>query len=284
VTDVLTKILQPHSLTVVIDIGASTIDGDPPYRKMLDAGLCEIIGFEPQPEALEKLKKSASVHETYLPYVVADGKKGVLHLCKASGMTSLLEPDPRQLALFNLFPDFGAVLEKQELDTVRLDDIAEITGLDFLKIDVQGSELTVFSNGKNCLREAVAVQTEISFITLYKKQPSFGEIDNHLRELGFVPHCFSAIKRWALSPTVFSNNPRMPGNQLLESDIVYVRDFSKLTILSSEKIKHLALLSHHIFQSTDLVNLSLIELENRGDVERDSVQRYLASISASPPR
>ena len=281
--DVLTTILQPSRLTVVVDIGANPIDGKPPYEAMLKAGLCEVIGFEPQPGPLATLKESATAQETYLPYVVADGKQATLHICKGSGMTSLLEPDPRQLALFNSFPVFGAVLEERNVDTVRLDDITEISALDFLKIDIQGGELTVFSNGRKWLGEAVAVHTEVSFIPLYVAQPTFGQVDDFLRKLGYVPHCFTAIKRWALSPTVFSKTPRKPGNQLLEADIVYVKDFSNLSVIDSEKIKHLAMLSHHVFHSIDLVNLALKELETRGDVGRGSVQRYLTSLAASPP-
>ena len=80
---------------------------------------------------------------------------------------------------------------------------------------------------------------------------------------------------------MFSNNARIPGNQLLESDIVYVKDFSNLAVMDSEKIKHLAMLSHHVFHSLDLVNLALIELEKRGEMKRNSVQKYLASSAGN---
>jgi hypothetical protein len=33
----LQEILQPSHLTQVLDIGANPIDGDPPYKKMLEA-------------------------------------------------------------------------------------------------------------------------------------------------------------------------------------------------------------------------------------------------------
>jgi FkbM family methyltransferase len=273
VQDALTEILRQRRLTTIVDIGANPIDGDPPYKPMLEAGLCEVIGFEPQPDALARLRNSATENETYLPYAV----------CSAPGMTSLLEPDLNQLAHFNLFPSLGTVLEKRKICTVCLDDIDEISDLDFLKIDVQGSELMVFSNGTKSLNSAVAVQTEVSFVPLYVGQPSFGQVENFLRKLGFVPHCFLSIKKWALSPTAFSGNPRKAGNQLLEADIVYVKDFTKLADMESEKIKHLAMLSHHIFQSYDLVNLALIELKKRGEVERDSLKQYLASVAVSPP-
>lgn len=279
-SDALMGMLSPDHLTIVVDIGANPIDGAPPYKAMLESGICRVIGFEPQPEALEQLRNAATPLETYLPDVVADGENARLHVCSASGMTSLLQPDEDQLALFNLFPQLGTVLETRDVSTVRLDDIEAIKDLDFLKIDVQGSELTVFSHGRECLKGAVALQTEVSFVPLYVNQPTFGEVDTILRELDFIPHRFMNMKRWALSPTEFGGNPRYPGNQLLEADIVYVRNFASLPAMPSEKIKHLALLAHYVFGSLDLANRALIELMNRGELEKSVIQAYVESISS----
>jgi hypothetical protein len=41
-------------------------------------------------------------------------------------MTSLLEPDPARLGMFNGFTEWGRVTERVEVPTQRLDDIAEI--------------------------------------------------------------------------------------------------------------------------------------------------------------
>ena len=40
-------------------------------------------------------------------------------------MTSLLEPNQELLALFHGFSDWGKVLQTEEIDTIRLDDVAE---------------------------------------------------------------------------------------------------------------------------------------------------------------
>ena len=42
------EILQTRQLTQILDIGAKSIDGDPPYKNMLALGLCQVTGFEPQ--------------------------------------------------------------------------------------------------------------------------------------------------------------------------------------------------------------------------------------------
>ena len=117
-----------------------------------------------------------------------------------------MEPDPAALALFNALPRWGEVIKTQLIATSRLDEIEEVDAVDYLKIDVQGSELSVFKGGRGKLRSAVAIHTEVSFVTLYREQPVFGEIDLSLRSLGFLPHAFAAIKRLAIAPTLINNN------------------------------------------------------------------------------
>jgi hypothetical protein len=47
-----------------------------------------------------------------------------------------------------------------------------------------------------------------------------GIIDLELRSQGFIPHRFTDVKRWSITPTIRNNDPRLPFNQLLEADIV----------------------------------------------------------------
>ena len=152
----LNEVLTPERLTGIVDVGANPVDGEPPYQQMLTKGLCTVIGFEPQPEQLASLERRKGPHEIYLPYVVGDGHEHVLHVAQASGMTSLLPPDPARLALFNGFLGWGTVLARIPTPTVRLDDISEVVRIDLLKIDIQGAELMVFQNGRDRLRHAVA--------------------------------------------------------------------------------------------------------------------------------
>lgn len=273
------ELLQPQRLTEIVDIGANPIDGEPPYKDMLDEGACRVTGFEPQESALRQLLDAKGPNERYLPYAIGDGNTHTLHICRASGMTSLLEPDPRTLALFQVLEPLGEVIEKTPLSTKRLDDIAEIQELDFLKIDIQGSELAVFKHGKRSLEQAVCIQTEVSFITLYKEQPALGEIDNELRSQGFIPHCAAAIKNWPIAPCVVNNNPYQPLNQLLEADLVYVRDFSRPELMDDEQLKHLALIAHYCYGSIDLSMRCIALLSERGALQPDALGSYTAELA-----
>jgi FkbM family methyltransferase len=130
-SETLADLLGPDRLTSVVDIGANPIDGDLPYKPMLQRRLCRLTGFEPQPEALAELNSRKSDLETDFPYVVSDGKKHTLRVCGAPGMTSLLE-------------ERGRAVRGLPITTRRLDDIKETGAIHFLKMDVQGSELSIF--------------------------------------------------------------------------------------------------------------------------------------------
>lgn len=270
------ELLRPQRLTEVVDIGANPIDGDPPYLPMLREGLCRVTGFEPQEQALAALQRKKGPNERYLPYAVGSGEQGVLRVCRASGMTSLFEPDQATLDLFEVLKPCGEVVERVPLSTRKLDEIAEITMLDFLKIDIQGGELAVFSGGRKALETAVAVQTEVSFVTLYEGQPALGDIDLELRRQGFIPHCFAAVKQWPIAPA----NPRRPVNQLLEADIVYVRDFSRPERFDDEQLKHLALIAHHCYGSHDLALRCVMLLRQRGVLPPEAEAIYRQCLGA----
>jgi FkbM family methyltransferase len=265
------NLVAPQRRTDVVDVGANPIDSEPPYTPMLAAGLCRVTGFEPQHQPLLELQRKQSPHECYLPYVVGDGDAHTLNICRGSGMTSLLEPDPAALDVFEYLKPPAQVIERVLVQARRLDDIAEIQHLDFLKIDVQGGELAVFRGGKVKLAETVAIQTEVPFVTLYRDQPTLGDIDSELRSQGFLPHCFAAIKRWPIAPCV---DPRQPLNQLLEADMVYVRDFTQADSMSDEQLKHLALIAHYCYRSFDLALRCAMLLEQRQAVEAGTQQRY----------
>jgi FkbM family methyltransferase len=273
----LRDLLSPSRLTHVVDVGANPLDGGtPPYRPMLSVGLCHVTGFEPQQKELLALQLTRGPNELYLPYAVGDGGAGVLRVCRATGMTSLLEPDATTLGLFPALQPCGEVIDRVPVETRRLDDIAEIEHLDFLKIDTQGSELAVFQNGQLKLAEAVAIQTEVSFVPHYLDQPSFGEVDVELRRQGFIPHGLTQLTRRPIGDFEVGDAALPWVNQLTEADIVYVRDFIHSDAMTDEQLKHLALIAHHCYGSFDLALRCVQLLEERHELEAGSAQRYMS--------
>jgi hypothetical protein len=150
--------------------------------------------------------------------------------------------------------------------------------MDFLKMDVQGSEREILAHGRTKLKEAVVVQTEVSFVPLYQGQPVLGEIDLALRAEGFLPHCVTGTKIWPIAPMVVGDAPNRGIRQLLETDMVYVRDFSRPENMSIEQWKQLALVAHHCYGSYDLALKAIATLTGLGALPADAGARYLASL------
>jgi len=280
--ELLTDLLRPDRITSVVDIGANPIDGTPPYKLMLEKRLCWLIGFEPQLDALAELNSRKSDLETYLPYAISDGKEHILRICSIPGMTSLLEPDQNALGYFPMFSEWGRVVREQAIMTRRLDDIEEIDAIDFLKMDVQGSELSVLQNGKGRLAKTVVVQAEVSFIPIYKNQPVFGAIDLELRKLGLVPHAFAAVNQRMIAP-MRANDVYAALNQLVEADVVYVRDFTKPDAMDVEQMKHLAIIAHHCYRSYDLAMNCIYHLVKRGAIQQNAINEYSNLIRSGGP-
>jgi hypothetical protein len=193
-------------------------------------------------------------------------------------MSSLFKPKIEALNFFNGFSIFGAVQSIEDVQTTRLDDIQDVKNPDFLKMDIQGAELEVIKNGNNKLRDCLAIQLEVSYFNLYEGQPSFGEVDIYLRKLGFVRHLFLDVKRWSIAPTIFNNNFRVPGNQLLESDIIYVKDPLNIASMNEIQLKKFAILAHYSFNSFDFCAWLIIEMEKRRICDAGSHIKYLENL------
>lgn len=274
----LADLLRPSRLTAVVDVGANPIDGAPPYASMLAAGLCSVAGFEPQSQALDKLRAAAGQNERYFGCAVGDGTPKTLYRTRSEGMSSTLAPDKASLAAFHSLAEYGRVVAETPVETRRLDDI-DLGPVDFLKIDVQGGEIDVFRHGRETLKNAVAIQTEVSFVTLYEGQAPLGVIDTELRAQGFIPHLVAEEKRWPIGPVLFNPDPLVACRQIMEMDLVYVRDFRDLGNLSPEQWRHLAMIALCVYGSVDLAGRCVAALEGIGAVPRGSLETYRTLIS-----
>lgn len=268
---------------VVVDIGANPLDEDAPYGPLLAAGLCRVIGFEPQRAALAELRRRAGPLETYLPYAVGDGRRHTLHLCDASGFSSLLEPDPAQLAVLIDFPRLAAVTGTEPIDTRRLDDLIEIDRIDLLKIDIQGGETDVLKNGRSALGRAVAVQTEVGFHRLYRDQPTFAEVDLELRAQGFVPHRFVTTRTWPLAPVVWADPLERVSRHLVEADLLYVRDLARPDLLDDSSLARLALIADLVYGSVGVALRCVLVLIERGVLPATAEGEYRVLAAARLP-
>lgn len=247
----------------IVDIGAYQIAGDPPYAPLMRAGNAELVGFEPNRDALAELCKMNIPKATYLPYAIGDGGEHTLHICAAPDMTSLLPPNPDVLNLFHGFPIWGQVVATEQVRTVRLDDVPETAGTTFLMMDIQGAELLALRNAPNRLGDALVLHLEVEFLPLYKDQPLFSDVERFLRDRGFVLHRFSTMVSRVIKPLLIHDNVLSGLSQVVWADAVFVRDFTRPALLSNQQLLSMAAILHDCYGSLDLALHLLTEYDRR---------------------
>lgn len=263
----------------VVDIGANPLE-EPSYKGLLDMGLCRVTGFEPQPEALAELNQTKGPNEIYLPHAVGDGSEAVLHVAEMSGFTSLFPPLAHVARLLGWRRKM-AVRETVPLTTRVLDQLDEVGPIDFLKIDVQGAELSIIRNGRAKLAGAVAVQTEVRFLPIYEGEPRFGGLDNELARQGFSLHDFVSLKRVRMASANSSRLSARAVRQIVDGDAIYLRDLARPRRLSDDQLFKAAILAVGVLESASAAVYCLDLLQSRGRVTQDQIDRFLSLL---PPR
>ncbi len=253
----ITSILPPVPPIKIVDVGAMRVaEGLEPWAALSKMTPCEVIGFEPAAAEFEKLRSASSKNERYLPYFVGDGSERTFHECNVPMTSSLFEPNTALLAKFQNLEELVRVVKTYPARTTRLDDVPEVRGTDFLKVDVQGAELLVFRGAVSLLSDVLVVQTEVEFVPLYKEQPLFADIDGFLRERGFQLHRMRPKGRM-FKPLIANNDPNAAGSQLLWADAIYVRDFMTFDRLAPTALLKLACILHETYQSFDFAAVAL---------------------------
>lgn len=262
---------------LVLDIGARS-EGRDRYAPLVEQGLARVTAVEPAPmdAAAAKARGIVRTLETFL----GDGGPAEFKVTAFPGCASLLEPDP---AVIDAFPMLGTgpggnfqVLHRHPVRTRRLDDVLTEGLPDYIKLDVQGSELAILRHGTRVLSMATVVESEVELVPLYRDQPLFGDLQCYLRDQGFVLHKLIDLVGHSFLPPP---GPR-PVNQLLWGDAVFVRDFARLERWDDDELIRAALVLNDCFRSFDLVARLLAEHDRRRGT--DHAGRHRAALAALP--
>ncbi len=276
----LARRLSPLRPIRIFDVGANPL-GKPPYAALLRAGVAQVWAFEPNDAARAQLLETTPDGVTVLPDAVGDGRAATYHAYPASEMSSLYPLSAAAIGYLGHFRRHLGTETRRSVTTRRLDDIADLPGIDLLKVDAQGAECAVIAGGRDRLASAVAVVAEMRFYRLYDGEPTLGDLDRTLRDQGFVLHKFLHQKARMLG---HSQRARVDaaalGSQLIDGDAVYIRSLENRDAWSDDALAHLALIAAGVIGSHDLALLCLDTLAARGRVPRKLAEGYVDLLPA----
>jgi FkbM family methyltransferase len=258
--------LSPGHAIKIVDVGAAEYGTDVEmYQRLAAAYSCTIVGFEPLKEECERLNERwrGTQQRTYLPVALGDGKTHTLNVCALRGTSSFLRPNIMDASRFQSFAEWMRVERTDRLRTARLDDIAEVRGADFIKLDVQGYELEVLRHGRRLLRDVTIIHCEVEFVQQYENQPLFSEVERFLRSQGFEFHAFRGYGSRARKPLLLEQNPLAHGKQWLWADAVFVKHSSRWQSMSAERLLRAAAIADALYEYFDLAAAFLAEIDRR---------------------
>jgi FkbM family methyltransferase len=192
--DGLINLLEIEEGISLLDVGAA---GDIHQRfKFIEKHL-NYYGFEPDKRSREELLKQKNNCKSYFLYdkIVSNNNDDViLNLCKAPMTSSILKPN---YDFLNLFDDKERVKIVKEIKfkPTTIDEL-NIKQIDFIKMDIQGAELMAIEGAESSLEKVLGLELELEFLEIYKSQPLFGEITQHLHNKGFEFYDFVRLTRW----------------------------------------------------------------------------------------
>jgi FkbM family methyltransferase len=268
----------------IVDVGALSLGAEKdPYVKLLRAAPCEVIGFEPIVAECARLNAAARPGCRYLPHAVGDGSEQVLRECNVPMTSSLLEPDVELLGMFHELREVTQVVARHPLRTVRLDDLPEVRGTDYLKLDVQGAELMVLQGAVEMLRSVLVLHTEVEFIPMYREQPLFADVDAFLRAQGFILHRLAGLRSASFKLPDVEVELVTAVNQAMWAEAVYVKDFRALDRLEAASLLKMAVILHENYASSDLAALVLAAHDRKaGTALTDHFVQLLFENGAAP--
>ena len=181
----LVDVLLEDNPLFIIDVGASGgidsrwSDSTCHYKSVL---------FEPDKKEYQRIKSNAGDNSIVLQTALLDMKKETdFYICKNQELSSVYLPNFKVINNYNN-PGRFEVIDKIRLTTDKLDNVLKknkIKNSDFIKLDTQGSELSLLNGSKDYLEHTIGLQVEAGFVELYDQQPLFNDVDMFMKSMNF---------------------------------------------------------------------------------------------------
>lgn len=261
----------------VVDVGAHGTDEADVYAPALAGNNSVVIGFEPNTQECARLNAQSSGQRRYFPYAIGSGKSGTFYVCRTPLTSSLLQPNHPLLAKFENLADLCEVIEEVQVDTVCLDDVAEIEAIDFLKLDIQGATLLALENAGRLLERTLVIHAETEFVPIYSGEALFSECEIFLRQRGFMFHHFHTLEGRRMVHGSYAVG--RAHSQTLWADAVFVPSLERLDQLSSRELARLAWIMDVAYGACDMAMACLARCRCINTIDLASRYRCLLAES-----
>jgi FkbM family methyltransferase len=235
------KIFDKYAFKInVIDAGNDLFNGGRSSWKTIGKENLRIWGFDGD-ESLVQLKnqeaKNNNWDHVYFSNAVADANgRFTLYYSENETHGSGFLPNYQMIKPWNYdgnisMYDHMYITDSVELNQVKLDDFLGNEKFDFIKLNIQGSELDALMGFNSGIDNCVGVEVEVPFNQYYMGAPNFGDIDRFLKSKGFyffdilAPNIVGYKNSYINHhPTRLLSNHNFPKKQLFEAHVLYLKN------------------------------------------------------------
>ena len=234
-----------ESTTTVIDAGAR-YGIHPTWEKF--GGEIRYFAFEPdESEAKRLLETNPPSWFKVNNCALSDtGGERTFYITRHRGLSSFLKPDMDNEWYTRYRPGSGEIIDTKKVETTTIDAFARDNdvSVDFLKIDTEGTELTVIMGAEQQLSGSVlGIRSSFSFMQFYQDQDMFSDIHDYLLSQDFyllnIDYFGYGIPRNSLFRKPDPLEPeRMRYGVLMSSDGVWLKRYKRIYELwENDRIK-----------------------------------------------
>jgi FkbM family methyltransferase len=177
-----TKLLPLGFRLTVADVGSA---GGLQPRWLAARPWIEAMLFEPREGGAVRRDGPDTIYPTALG---ASAGRATLNITTLANMSSTLMPNEPLLSTFRKKGEDVTIVDRLEMNVDTLDRICAADGrsVDALKVDTQGSELTILAGAEQAMTDSVLLaEVELSFLERYIGQALAAEVLTYMADRGF---------------------------------------------------------------------------------------------------
>lgn len=247
------KIIVLDSRAKLLKMGAA--------ENLTKTGAFGIIAFDPASEVSDpKQYEGSETTQVFQHALLGDGNPATLYTCLDAKMSSTLEPLPQE-ELPEQHQQGSQVLTKLPINTIALDSIEGLPGLDWLILDELSDTATILEHGQQTLKDTLIIQARVAFQPTHKHQPSLAELQHWASRNGFRFYRLNESQHASHLPRDIPEQKRQ-ATELVSADALFLPSAERMKSLSESQRTRLAFLLHTVYNITD-ITFEILDSENK---------------------